>query len=112
MERGPSELTLQQQAALLSGSRSSLYYQPVPPSVEEIAIKHRLDELYTDFPSYGSRKLAVLLAYNEALIACDGLRVGWWKTTADVQIPLREGDFDALLPELGKNDGSQFTGNR
>jgi putative transposase len=61
VERGPSELTLQQQAELLSVSRSSLYYQPVPPSAEEIAIKHRLDELYTDIPSYGSRKLAVLL---------------------------------------------------
>ena len=61
VERGPSELTLQQQAELLSVSRSSLYYRAVPPSAEEIAIKHRLDELYTDFPSYGSRKLAVLL---------------------------------------------------
>lgn len=61
VERGSCELTLQQQAALLSVSRASLYYRPVPPSAEEIAIKHRLDELYTDFPSYGSRKLAVLL---------------------------------------------------
>jgi putative transposase len=38
-----------------------LYYQPVPPSAEEIAIKHRLDELYTQCPFYGSRKMAVLL---------------------------------------------------
>jgi len=61
VEREQSELTLQQQAALLSISRSSLYYRSVPPSAEEIAIKHRLDELYTDCPSYGSRKMAVLL---------------------------------------------------
>ena len=61
VERGPVELTLQQQAELLSISRSSLYYQPAPPSAEEIAIKHRLDELYTDFPYYGSRKMVVLL---------------------------------------------------
>ena len=61
VERGQSELTLQQQAALLSLSRASLYYQPVPPSAEEIAIKHRLDELYTEFPYYGSRKMVVLL---------------------------------------------------
>lgn len=52
---------MQQQAALLSLSRSSLYYQPVPPSAEEIAIKHRLDELYTQYPFYGSRKMTVLL---------------------------------------------------
>jgi putative transposase len=56
-----AEMTLQQQAALLSISRSRLYYQPVAPSAEEIAIKHRLDELYTQYPFYGSRKMKVLL---------------------------------------------------
>lgn len=55
------ELSLQQQAELLSVSRASLYYQPVAPSAEEIAIKHRLDELYTQCPFYGSRKMTVLL---------------------------------------------------
>jgi putative transposase len=47
---------------LLSISRRSLYYQPSPPPPEEVAIKHRLDELYTAHPFYGSRKLTVLLA--------------------------------------------------
>jgi putative transposase len=61
VERERGELTLPQQADLLSLSRSSLYYQPVPPSAEEIAIKHRLDELYTQYPFYGSRKMRVLL---------------------------------------------------
>lgn len=61
IERERGELTLQQQADLLSISRSSLYYQPVPPSAEEIGIKHRLDELYTKYPFYGSRKMTVLL---------------------------------------------------
>ena len=61
MERASSDLSLKQQAELLSISRSSLYYQPVPPSAEEIAIKHRLDELYTKYPFYGSRKMTVLL---------------------------------------------------
>jgi hypothetical protein len=28
-------------------SRVSLYYQPQPPSTEEIAIKYRIDELYS-----------------------------------------------------------------
>jgi len=61
VERGGGELSLKQQADLLSVSRTSLYYQPVAPSVEEIAIKHRLDELYTQYPFYGSRKMTVLL---------------------------------------------------
>ncbi len=42
-------------------SRRSLYYQPIPPPPEEVAIKHRIDELYTAHPFYGSRKLTVLL---------------------------------------------------
>jgi putative transposase len=50
------------QAELLSISRRSLYYQPKPPSPEEVAIKHRIDELYTAPPFYGSRKLAVVLS--------------------------------------------------
>ena len=42
-------------------SRASLYYQAVAPSAEEIAIKHRIDELYTQYPFYGSRKLTAVL---------------------------------------------------
>ena len=46
---------------MLSISRRSLYYRAVPPPPEEVAIKHRIDELYTAHPFYGSRKLTVLL---------------------------------------------------
>jgi putative transposase len=49
------------QADLLSVSRSSLYYQPRPPSAEEVRLKHRIDEVYTQFPFYGSRKIAAQL---------------------------------------------------
>ncbi len=42
-------------------NRSGLYYQPVPPSSEEVALKHRIDQIYTAHPFYGSRKIAVAL---------------------------------------------------
>ena len=61
MEHTHPELSLKSQAELLSVSRASLYYQAVPPSAEEIAIKHRIDELYTAHPFYGSRKITALL---------------------------------------------------
>jgi putative transposase len=61
VEREHPNLRLKQHAALLSLSRASLYYQPLPPSAEEIAIKHRIDELYTAHPFYGSRKITALL---------------------------------------------------
>jgi putative transposase len=54
-------LTLTAQCELLGLNRTSLYYQPQPPSPEEVAIKHRIDEIYTAYPFYGSRKIAKAL---------------------------------------------------
>jgi putative transposase len=61
IERAASELPLNMQADLLGLSRASLYYQPRPPSAEEVRLKHRIDELYTQCPFYGSRKIAAQL---------------------------------------------------
>jgi putative transposase len=49
------------QADLLSLNRSSLYYKPVPPSSEEIRLKHRIDELYTKHPFMGYRTIASIM---------------------------------------------------
>ena len=56
-----SELSITKQAELLSLNRSSLYYKPVGPSAEDVAIKHRIDEIYTKYPFYGSRRITALL---------------------------------------------------
>ncbi len=68
IERENRELPLTQQAELLSISRSSLYYQAREPSAEEIAIKHRIDEIYPQCPFYGSRKIAAQLGREGVLI--------------------------------------------
>jgi putative transposase len=86
IEQTESELTLKQQTDLLGVSRSGLYYQPVPPSAEEVAIKHRLDELYTRCPFYGSRKMAVLL------------RPDWSVSRKRVQRYMREMGLTAVFP--------------
>jgi len=49
------------QADLLRLSRSSLYDQPRPPSAAEVQLKHRIDEIYTQWPFYGARKIAAQL---------------------------------------------------
>lgn len=49
------------QVELLGMSYSSLFYQPVPPSTRELAIKRRIDETYTKYPFYGSRKITAVL---------------------------------------------------
>lgn len=56
-----SEQPLYVQAELLSLNRSGLYYKPVPPSPEEIRLKHRIDELYTAHSFLGYRKIAAIL---------------------------------------------------
>ena len=61
LEKDHPELSLKVQAELLGISYSSLFYKPAPPSPRELAIKHRIDELYTAHPYYGSRKIAVIL---------------------------------------------------
>jgi putative transposase len=40
----------------------------VPPSAEELALKRRIDELYTAYPFYGSRKIAVVLGLHRKLV--------------------------------------------
>lgn len=61
IEREGSDLSLSVQTDLLSLNRTSLYYRPAPPSPEEVAFKHRIDEIYTERPFYGSRKITAIL---------------------------------------------------
>jgi len=61
LEREKPEISLAEQADLLGISRSSLYYEPVGPSEQEIAIKRRIDEIYTQYPIYGSRRMTAVL---------------------------------------------------
>ena len=68
MDRERLELPLSVQADLLSLSRASLYYQPRPPSLEEVAIKHRIDALYTQYPFDGSRRITVQLRRDGVVI--------------------------------------------
>jgi putative transposase len=53
------------QAELLGLNRSGLYYKPVPPSPEEIRLKHRIDELYTEHPFLGYRRIAAIMNREE-----------------------------------------------
>jgi putative transposase len=87
VERGAAEVSLKKQAELLSISRSSLYYQPLPPPAEEIRLKHRIDELYTDYPFYGSRRIRAMLK-----------REGWRINRKRVQRCMREMGLVAIFP--------------
>src|SRR6202042_546510 len=49
------------QCRLLKVARSTLYYQPVPGSVDDLAVMRRIDELHLAWPFYGSRRMAAVL---------------------------------------------------
>ena len=56
-----SALSIARQSRLLGVSRSSVYYRPKPESREELDLLKRLDEIFTENPMYGSRRLQVML---------------------------------------------------
>lgn len=80
------ELPVSIQAELLSLNRSGLYYQPVPPSPEELWIKRRIDEIYTQWPFYGSRKITVELRKERVI------------NRKAVQRHMREMGLSAMMP--------------
>jgi putative transposase len=86
LEKEHPELSLKEQAELLGVSYSSLFYEPVPLTARELAIKRRIDEIYTACPFYGSRKIAVILHPE----------IGVSRPT--VQSYMREMDIFALVP--------------
>jgi putative transposase len=51
-------LSLSRQCQILSISRSSFYYSPRGESPENLALMRRIDELFMQFPFYGSRQMA------------------------------------------------------
>ena len=48
--------------------RSTYYHQPQPESAENLRLLRRLDELYLDYPFFGSRRMAVTLGVNRKRI--------------------------------------------
>ena len=90
-----SELSLTEQASLAGISRSSLYYRPVGISEEEIRLRHRIDEIYTQYAFYGSRKMAITLQK-------EGFAVGRKR----VQTAMREMGIEGIHPgpNLSKRD--------
>ena len=87
LEREAHELPLSTQADLLGLSRSSLYYEPVGPSAREIAVKHRIDEIYTQHPIYGSRRMTAVLC-----------REGWSISRPTVQSYMNEMGIVGISP--------------
>jgi putative transposase len=87
VDRQDRTVSVRTQTALLGVARSGLYYRRVAPRAADVAIKHRLDALYTAHPFYGSRRLA-------AQLRREGLRVN----RKAVQRHMREMGLAGIAP--------------
>lgn len=65
IDRG-HELALSTQARLLGVARSTVYREPQPVPVSDLAIMRRIDELHLDYPFAGSRMMRSMLV-NEGI---------------------------------------------
>ena len=106
-----AELSIARQAKLLGVSRSSVYYHPKPESNEELDLLKRLDELFTENPMYGSRRLQAMLKREGVLVGRRRIRrlmkkLGLWAVT-----PLRQNccRLDRISP-LGGDKGWRWQG--
>ena len=62
---GHPDLSVRQQCDLLGLPRATYYYEPLPESAANLALMARIDRTYTDYPFYGSRRMAVVLSTPE-----------------------------------------------
>ncbi len=57
------KLSLTRQASALKISRGSIYYQPRPVLVADLALMRRIDELHLDYPFAGRSDAAGTIAW-------------------------------------------------
>jgi len=69
IEKDNKQIALKRQCSLLDISRSCLYYKP-RENPENIAIMNLIDEIFTDKPFYGSRRIKKALKFNYQISIC------------------------------------------
>ena len=82
------ELSVRRQCELIKLSRSNLYYMPIEVSKETLQIMHRIDEIFTKFPYYGSRRIKIALCNEKYDIGRDR-----------VQTLMRNMGLEAIYPK-------------
>jgi putative transposase len=61
LDRGHADLSIRRQCDLLGIARSGVYRPPRPANDNDLGLMRRIDELFTQWPFLGSRRLARML---------------------------------------------------
>jgi len=88
IDRSNIELSIRRQCELIGLHKSNLYYKPVEVSDQTLWAMNRIDEIYTDYPFYGSRRITVL-------IKAEGMSIGRER----VQALMRKMGISAIYPK-------------
>jgi putative transposase len=67
VDKNHPQLSMRKQCELLGVARSSVDYQPVADSAEDLRTKRLLDEIYLKDPCLGSRRLVTVLERDHEL---------------------------------------------
>src|ERR1700750_2976230 len=94
VDRDDPDLPIAAQCRLLKVARSTLYYQPVPMDADDLALMRRMDELYTKWPFYGSRRMVAALRQD-----------GWIVTRKRVRRLMRVMGLEAIYQKPNTSKG-------
>ncbi len=71
IDKTNSELSIRTQCAILDLNRNNIYYEKKELSQSEIEILHKIDEIYTQFPFYGYRRIWQNLLVDGVIVGRD-----------------------------------------
>lgn len=90
------QLNIKQQCALLGLNRSSYYARPTPITTEEQKILNHMDEIFTEHPYYGNRRMMHVLR-------SEGMKIGRKKVRRYYQIF----GIEAIYPKMNLSKRNQ-----
>jgi putative transposase len=68
LDRAHSVLSIRRQCELLGVARSTVYRRAPAANDDELAIMHRLDELFLAWPFFGSRRMTAMLRAERRVV--------------------------------------------
>jgi putative transposase len=96
IEMNNEQLSIKKQCDLLGLNRSSYYTKPIGLQPQELQILNRMDEIFTDHPYYGNRRMMHVLR-------AEGYRVGRKKVRRYYQIL----GIEAIYPKINLSKRNQ-----
>lgn len=61
IDREETDLTIERQCDLLTPPRSTFYYHSCSDNVANLLVMRQIDEIFTEYPVYGTRRIQVEL---------------------------------------------------